>query len=78
MTLVCGRPAAHLATMLFSRYLRAPGTITLASNNTGVSGGNQDVTLIAFENVTIGFHWIFSTVDTGTGSGDGNQWDPFG
>ncbi|MFT4585658.1 MAG: hypothetical protein ACI915_003359 [Gammaproteobacteria bacterium] len=30
------------------------------------------------KNNTIGFDWTFSTVDTGTGSGDGNQWDPFG
>ncbi|MFT4563847.1 MAG: hypothetical protein ACI9BW_003607 [Gammaproteobacteria bacterium] len=56
----------------------ASGTIALTSNNTGVTDGNQDFTFVAFDNAAVSFDWTFSTVDTGTGSTHGNQWDPVG
>jgi hypothetical protein len=56
----------------------APGTVSLTSNNIGTLNANQDLTFTAFENTSISFDWSYSTMDTGTPSSPGAQWDPFG
>ncbi len=56
----------------------APGSISMTSNNNGVSNLNQDFTIVLLANSMVMFDWDFFTTDTGFNGGDEAFWDPFG
>ena len=58
----------------------APGSISMRSNNNGVSNLNQDFTIVLLANGVVMFDWDYLTTDEGSdpSAGDEAFWDPFG